>query len=211
MLKQPTSPWREFLTGVSVTHLQDCNECFTHFNITILKLDTLSISMKQHLEKSLKLVDHIETLRVSPRPQEQMEKEFSQDQVCKSLKQVILEGWPGNTRECDPVPHLFKFQVQVSVCLPFFQLCGELTVQRNLIFRGYRLFVPSHLRKEIMCLACSSHICLGGCFRHLRECMFWTGMSSQLKVNVMIASLTVTRMSWNPQCGTMFLHILRSG
>ena len=120
MWKQTTSPWREFLTGVFVTHLQDCNECFTHFSVRILKLDTLSISMKQHLEKSLKLVDHIETLRVSPRPQEQMEKDFSQDQVCKSLKQVILEGWPGNTRECDPVPHLFKFQVQVSVCLPFF-------------------------------------------------------------------------------------------
>lgn len=116
--------------------------------------------MKRHLEKSLELVDHIETLRVSPRPQEQIEKELSQDQVCKSLKQVILEGWPGNTRECDPVPHLFKFQVQVSICLPFSAQLGELTVQRNLIFRGYRLFAPSQLRKEIMYLACSSHICI---------------------------------------------------
>ena len=39
-------------------------------------------------------------------------------------------------RECGPVPHLL------------FQFCGELTVQRTLIFRGYHLFVPSHLRKR---------------------------------------------------------------
>ena len=111
MWKQTTSPWREFLTGVFVTHLQDCNECFTHFSVRILKLDTLSISMKQHLEKSLKLVDHIETLRVSPRPQEQMEKDFSQDQVCKSLKQVISlisYSFPSD---------LFVFQL--FHCLPF--------------------------------------------------------------------------------------------
>ena len=32
-----------------------------------------------------------------------------------------------------------------------------------------------------MSLAHSSHIGLGGCLRHLRECMVWPGMSSQMK------------------------------
>ena len=42
---------------------------------------------------SLELVDHIETLHVSLHQQGLIWKEFSKDQVCKSLKQVIQEGW----------------------------------------------------------------------------------------------------------------------
>ena len=119
--------------------------------------------------KSLELVDHLETLRVSPSRLAQIEKESSQDQVCKSLSQAILKGWPNDIRDCDPALR------------PFFQFRGELTVQGHLIFRGSRLFVPSALRKEIMSLAHSSHIGLGGCLHRLRECMFWPGMSSQMK------------------------------
>lgn len=118
---------------------------------------------------SLELVNHIGTLRVSPSRLEQIEKESSQDQVCKSLRQVILEGWPGNVRDYDPVLQ------------PSFQFREEVIVQGNLIFRGSHLFVPSALRKEIMSLAHSSHIGLDGCLRRLRECMFWPGMSSQMK------------------------------
>ena len=73
------------------------------------------------------------------------------DPVCAELRQVILEGWPGNVHECDPVLR------------PFFQFRDALIVQGNLVFRGPRLFVPSTLRKEFMSLAHSSHIGLGGC------------------------------------------------
>jgi len=62
-----------------------------------------------------------------------------------------LKGWPDDIRDCDPALR------------PFFQFHGELTVQGHLIFRGSCLFVPSALRKEIMSLAHSSHIGLGGC------------------------------------------------
>jgi len=44
-----------------------------------------------------------------------------------------------------------------------------------------RLYIPSALRKEFMSLAHSTHIGLGGCLRRLRECMFWPGMSAQMK------------------------------
>ena len=63
----------------------------------------------------------------------------------------------------------------------FFQFRDALIVQGNLIFHGPRLFVPSTLRKEFMSLAHSSLIGLGGCLRRIRECMFWPGMSAQMK------------------------------
>ena len=53
--------------------------------------------------KSLELVDHLETLRVSPSRLARIEKESSQDQVCKTLSQAILKGWPDDIRDCDPV------------------------------------------------------------------------------------------------------------
>ena len=76
----------------------------------------------------------------------------AQDPVCTNLRQVILEGWPGNIYECDPV-----------LC-PFFQFRDSLIVQRNLVFCRPCLFVSSTLRKELMSLAHSSHIGLGGVF-----------------------------------------------
>ena len=118
--------------------------------------------------KSLELVDHIENLRASPSRLAQIEQESTRDPVCTDLRRVILQGWPTDINECDPVLR------------PFFQFRSELIVQGKLIFRGSRLFVPSRMRKEFMSLAHSSHIGLGGCLRRLRECMFWPGMSAQM-------------------------------
>ena len=102
--------------------------------------------------KSLELVDHTGNLRVSPSRLTRIEQESVLDPVCADLRQVILESWPGNIYECDPVLR------------PFFQFRDALIVQGNLVFRGSRLSVPSILRKEFMSLAHSSHIGLGGAF-----------------------------------------------
>ena len=100
--------------------------------------------------KSLELVDHTENLRVSPSQLTRIEQGSALDPVCADLRQVILEGWPGNIHECE------------LVLRPFFQFRDALIVQGNLVFCGPRLFVPSTLRKEFMSLAHSSLIGLGG-------------------------------------------------
>ena len=53
--------------------------------------------------KSLELVDHTGNLRVSPSRLTRIEQESVLDPVCADLRQVILESWPGNIYECDPV------------------------------------------------------------------------------------------------------------
>ena len=111
--------------------------------------------------KSLELVDHIDNLRVSPSRLARIEEESARDPVCSDLRRVILQGWPSDVCECEPVLR------------PFFQFRSELIVQGKPVFRGSRLLVSSSLRKEFMSLALSSHIGLGGCLCRLRECMFW--------------------------------------
>ena len=161
---------------------QDLSGCHCVFNAAILGLGTRKvlscssrirsaahISFRSEEVKSLEVVDHTENLRVSPSRLTRVEQESGQGPVCSTLRQVILEDWPGSIRECYPVLR------------PFFQFRDTLIVQGNLVFRGPRLFVPSTLRKEFMSLAHWSHIGLGRCLRGLRESLFWPGMSAQLK------------------------------
>ena len=51
--------------------------------------------------KSLELMDHIEILRVSPWRLTPIEKESFQHHICKFLRQVVLNGWPDDIRDCD--------------------------------------------------------------------------------------------------------------
>ena len=53
--------------------------------------------------KSLELVDHIENLRVSPSWLARIEEESARDPVCIDLQRVILQGWPSDICECEPV------------------------------------------------------------------------------------------------------------
>ena len=146
--------------------------------------------------KSLELVDHTENLRVSPSRLTRIEQESALDPVCAELRQDILEGWPVNVHKCDPVLR------------PFFQFRDALIVQGNLVCRGPRLFVPSTLRKEFMSLAHSSHIGLGGCLRRLRECMFWPGMSAQMKDFIGQCDVCLTRKFRNHYFSTKFRLVL---
>ena len=97
----------------------------------------LDASMASEEVAYLELSDYTDNLRVSPSRLFLIERQSSQDEVCKS--HVILNGWPENSYDCDR-------------CLRvFFQYRGELIVQGNLIFRGSRLFIPSALRNKKSC------------------------------------------------------------
>ena len=68
------------------------------------------------------------------------------------------------------------------MCLrPYFDLCEELVVQGNLIFKGPCLVVPVCMRKELMSMAHATHIGIEGCLRRVRECLFWQAVVRELK------------------------------
>ena len=119
-----------------------------------------------------------------------------------NLRQVILEGWPNNIQECDPVLH------------PFFQFHDALIVHGNLVFHGPHLIVLTTLRKEFMFLAHSSHNGLGGAFTDFTSA--WSGPEWVPKwrisrVSVMFALHIMTHKYRNHYFNTNFHVILGQG
>ena len=85
---------------------------------------------------------------------------------------VILQGWP---EEKTSVPPL---------ALPYFYQRDELTTQNGIIFRGERVVVPTKLRAIMKQKVHSSHMGTEACLRRARECIFWPGMSAEIKQSV---------------------------
>ena len=91
------------------------------------------------------------------------------DEVLQDLKKFIHQGWP-DTRERLP-----------TTISPYFVYREELSIYDGLIFKGERLLIPEGMRKEIKEQLHRSHIGTNGCLRRARECMFWPGMSAEIK------------------------------
>lgn len=64
---------------------------------------------------------------------------------------------------------------------PYHSYWDELSVYDGLIFRGERLAIPKALHYQTMKHLHSSHIGINGCLRRARECLFWPGMSAEIK------------------------------
>lgn len=92
-----------------------------------------------------------------------------QDESLQILRKIILQGWPDNKQS---VP---------TQATPYFNFRDELSVQDGLIFRGERVIIPASLRKDMMNRIHSSHIGTEGCLRRARECLYWPGMSTDIK------------------------------
>ena len=94
------------------------------------------------------------------------------DDVLCALKNTILSGWP-EAREDVP-----------SMVTPYFHIRDELSVQGGIIFRGERVVVPRSLRPEFMDQLHSSQLGINSCLRRARECLFWPGMSAEVRMKI---------------------------
>ena len=94
------------------------------------------------------------------------------DDVLCALKNAIFSGWP-EAREDVP-----------SMVMPYFHIRDELSVQGGIIFRGERVVVPRSLRPEFMDQLHSSNLGINSCFGRARECLFWPGMSAEVRMKI---------------------------
>ena len=92
--------------------------------------------------------------------------EIRQAQV---LMKVILQGW---SEDKSSVP---------SLALPYFNQRDEMTVQNGLIFRGKRVVIPKKIREVMKQKIHSSHMGTEACLTRARGCIFWPGMSAEIK------------------------------
>jgi hypothetical protein len=85
------------------------------------------------------------------------------------LKQTIIQGWP---KERNNLP------IEIT---QYLSMRDELAVQDGLIFRGQRIAISLRLRREMKKKIHSSHLGTESCLRRARECLYWPGMSAEIK------------------------------
>ena len=91
------------------------------------------------------------------------------DESLQVLMKVILQSWPDDKSS---VP---------ALALPYFNQRDELTAQNGIIFRGECVVIPTKLREVMKQKVHSSHMGTEACLRRARECLFWPGMSAEMK------------------------------
>ena len=134
--------------------------------------DMLSRSFLPNEDNSHVEFEQINMVKFLPIREErlkQLREATESDNVLQSLQQTVLNGWPDRK---DAVP----------LCLtPFYHVRDEISLQNGLLFRGERVIVPRAMQRVMMDLVHSSHLGVELCLRRARECLYWVGMTSQLR------------------------------
>ena len=85
------------------------------------------------------------------------------------MSETILVGWPENKEDAPALTH------------PYFSMRDDLTVQDVLVFRGNSLVIPESLHADMKLKIHSSNLGIEACLRRARECIYWPGMSADMK------------------------------
>ena len=91
------------------------------------------------------------------------------DVTLKAVKELVLNGWPADKTT---LPDRVR---------PYFKSRDELSYAEGLLFRGERVVVPEALQSEMLKKVHSSHTGVNACLLRARECLYWPGMSAQVK------------------------------
>lgn len=120
-------------------------------------------------ELELETVNMITSLPISAERLSAIRDATEKDAKLQKAKRLILTGWPKNKRDIElDIQHYFAFQ-------------DELSFQDGVVFRGERAVIPDTLRADLTRRIHSSHLGVEGCLRRARECVYWQGMTEQIK------------------------------
>ena len=134
--------------------------------------DTLSRAFLPTTENTRGEFERVNAVKLLPMTDERLEEmrnSTRDDAVLQQLKEVIQTGWPEVKEELP------------AVLAPYFSFRDEMSVYDGLVFKGERLLIPKQMRSSMKERLHSSHIGGNGCLRRARECMYWPGMTAELK------------------------------
>ena len=161
--------------------------------------DTLSrafLRSSKNTQGEFERVNAVKSLPMSPDRLRQLRRATDNDVVLQHLKRAILQGWP---EEKQSLP---------SILAPYFSYRDELSVYDGLVFKGERLIIPKEMRKEMLVEVHSSHIGINGCLRRARECIFWPGMTAEIKAHIATCETCQKYMTKQQQKETLMSHEL---
>ena len=134
--------------------------------------DTLSrafLPTTENTQEEFERVNAIKLLPMTDERLEEMRNSTRNDAVLRQLNEVIQTGWP-EVKEGLP-----------AALAPYFCFRDEMSIYDGLVFKGERLLIPNQMRSTMKECLRSSHIGVNGCLRRASECMYWPGMTAELK------------------------------
>ena len=123
-------------------------------------------------ESEFETINMIKYLPISDERLQQIQRDTAADESLQVLKAMVQGGWPEHKSD---VP---------SIISPYFDMRDEMTIQDGLIFKGERVVVPRSSRSELLKRIHNSHLGVNGCLNRARECVFWPGMTAEIKNHV---------------------------
>ena len=120
----------------------------------------------------------------SPATIELIKSAAAADDQYQLLRRQIDIGW----QDTSVVPSAIK---------EFITFADELVDVDGLVFKGDRVFVPQEARGEILRRLHSSHMGTNACIRRARECVFYPGITADIKKMVSACSICAAHQSEN--------------
>ena len=134
--------------------------------------DTLSrpyLTTSQNMQEEFEHVNMVSFLPIRDERLQKLKIEADKDDSLQKLKSVIIQGWPDDKQ---------KLSAELT---PYYRFHDEMSVQDGLIFKGERVVVPFTMQSEMKTAVHSPHTGIEGCLKRARECLFWPGMSADIK------------------------------
>lgn len=136
--------------------------------------DTLSrkplASNNDDLSEGMDLQVHLvyDSLPVSDARLQEIEMETGEDTQFKQLATAIVEGWPGERRQCP------------EGIAEYWNHRDELSKINGIIFKGEKIVIPASLRGLMLTKIHAGHMGMEKCKQRARDIMFWPGMGRDI-------------------------------
>ena len=133
--------------------------------------DTLSRAPLSATEtyQEFEMVNYADSLYISEQRIREIKQQTENDDVLKTLQSCILGGWPSRKRDLPP---------EIA---PYFTHKDELAIHDGLLFKRERVIIPASLRRDMLQRLHTPHLGTNATLSRARECIYWPGLSSQLK------------------------------
>lgn len=129
--------------------------------------------LQEYLEGTEELeLDNLEVLPMSEAKIKQFMIETKEDVVLQILKKQINEGWPNKIKD---IP---------KEITPYWNYREELSVVKDLIFKGLKVVVPKSIRTEMLDKLHESHMGIVKTKQRARDIFYWPGMSNAIEEKV---------------------------
>ena len=100
---------------------------------------------------------------------EKLKAQSADCQTLLAVKDVIMHGWPEEKKKVN------------MLARPYHSMRDKMAIHDGLVYKGERVVVLNSLRSELKQELHSSHQRVKAILKHVRECLYWPGMSTEIE------------------------------